>query len=133
MIPFKKNENKQLSKNFSSNEFQCPCSKCTDQFIDQKLVDKLQQVRDTYGKPIKVNSGYRCPEHNAAVGGKIGSAHMSGLAVDIAPQLITLDELDDLYEICYNIFDNIGDGRNKKFVHVDVREPKKTGKRMWIY
>jgi uncharacterized protein YcbK (DUF882 family) len=133
MIPFKKGENKQLSKNFNSSEFQCPCSKCTDQFIDQKLIDKLQQVRDTYGKALKVNSGYRCPEHNAAVGGKIGSAHMSGLAADIAPVLMTLDELDDVYEICYNVFDNIGDGRNKKFVHVDVREPKKTGKRLWIY
>jgi uncharacterized protein YcbK (DUF882 family) len=133
MIPFKKGENKQLSKNFNSSEFQCPCNKCTDQFIDLKLINKLQQVRDTYGKAINVNSGYRCPEHNAAVGGKIGSAHMSGLAVDISPSLLTLDELDELYELCYNNFDNIGDGRGKKFVHVDVREAKKTGKRHWIY
>lgn len=133
MIPFKKGENKQLSNNFRSDEFECPCGKCTDQFIDQGLIEKLQKVRDKYGKPVNVNSGYRCPEHNTAVGGKIGSAHMSGLAADIAPVLMTLDELDDLYEICYNLFDNIGDGRNKKFVHVDVRAPKKTGKRLWIY
>jgi uncharacterized protein YcbK (DUF882 family) len=133
MIPFKKGENKQLSKNFKSNEFECPCSKCTDQFIEQSLITKLQEVRDTYGKPIDVTSGYRCPEHNANVGGKIGSAHMSGLAADVSPALMTLDELDDLYEVCYNLFDNIGDGRNKKFVHVDVRSPKKTGKRLWIY
>lgn len=133
MVTFKKGENKRLSKNFTSNEFQCPCKKCVDQFIDQKLIDKLQKVRDIYGKSVTVTSGYRCPEHNAAVGGKVGSAHMSGLAVDISPSLLTLDELDDLYEICYNEFDNIGDGRSKKFIHVDVREPKKTGKRLWIY
>ncbi len=133
MIPFKKGENKQLSKNFKSDEFECPCGKCIDQFIDQRLVEKLQKVRDEYSKPINVNSGYRCPEHNAAVKGKIGSAHMSGLAVDIFPSLLTLDELDELYEICYNNFDNIGDGRNKNFIHVDVREAKKTGKRHWIY
>jgi uncharacterized protein YcbK (DUF882 family) len=133
MITFKKGENKQLSKNFNSSEFQCPCNKCVDQFISQELVDKLQKVRDLYAKSIKVNSGYRCPEHNAAVGGKIGSAHMSGLAGDISPTLMTIDELDELYELCYNNFDNIGDGRIKKFTHVDVREPKKTGKRHWIY
>lgn len=133
MIAFKKGENKQLSKNFNSKEFECSCSKCADQFIEQKLIDKLQRVRDTYGKSITITSGYRCPEHNAAVGGKIGSAHMSGLAADVAPTLMTLDELDDLYEICYNVFDNIGDGRNKKFIHVDDREPKKTGKRLWVY
>lgn len=133
MISFKKGENKQLSNNFNSGEFECPCKKCTDQFIDEKLIDKLQEVRDMYGKSVVINSGYRCPEHNTAVGGKVGSSHMSGLAADISPELMTLDELDDLYDICYNIFDNIGDGRNKKFVHVDVREPKSTGKRRWIY
>ena len=133
MISFKKSENKSLSKNFSSNEFQCPCKKCTDQFISEELIEKLQKVRDAYGASIKVTSGYRCPEHNAAVGGKVGSSHMSGLAADIQPSLMNLDELDKLYEICYNIFDNIGDGRNKKFVHVDVREKKGTGKRHWLY
>lgn len=133
MITFKKKENKQLSKNFNTKEFECSCQKCEDQFISEELISKLQKVRDLYGKSIKVNSGYRCPEHNQAIGGKVGSSHVSGLAVDIAPSLMNLDELDKLYDICYNIFDNIGDGRNKEFIHVDVREAKKTGKRHWLY
>jgi hypothetical protein len=58
---------------------------------------------------------------------------MSGLASDIAPAITTLEELDNLYEICYNVFDNIGDGRLRRFVHVDTREKKPTGKRLWMY
>lgn len=133
MISFKKSENKSLSKHFNSKEFECKCGKCDEQLISDILLEKLEKVREEYGKPIKINSGYRCPDHNKAIGGKPGSSHMTGLAVDISPALLTLDDLDLLYEICYNVFDNIGDGRNKKFIHVDVREPKSTGKRLWIY
>ena len=133
MITFKKGEDKQLTSHFNSKEFECPCDKCTEQIISDKLLERLEKVRTEYGKAIKVNSGYRCPDHNKAVGGKENSSHMAGLAADISPSLLTLDELDLLYEICYNIFDNIGDGRSKKFIHVDVREPKPTGKRHWLY
>lgn len=133
MITFKKSENKQLSKHFNSKEFECKCKVCDEQIVSEVLLEKLEQVRERYGKPISVTSGYRCPDHNKTIGGKPGSSHMSGLAVDISPSIITLDDLDSLYEICYNIFDNIGDGRAKKFIHVDVREPKNNGKRHWIY
>ncbi len=133
MITFNKKENKQLSLHFNSSEFECKCNTCTIQMIDDELIEKLEKVRELYGRAIKVNSGYRCPDHNAKIGGKVGSSHMSGLAVDISPTLITLDDLDLLYEICFNIFDNIGDGRHKKFIHVDTRSPKVDGKRHWIY
>jgi uncharacterized protein YcbK (DUF882 family) len=133
MITFKKKENKQLSAHFNSSEFECSCTKCVDQFIEQDLIDKLEKVRELYGKPIVITSGYRCPDHNKAVGGKNNSTHMSGMAVDICPKLLTLDDLDLLYDVCYDIFDNIGDGRSKKFIHVDTRSAKSTGKRRWIY
>lgn len=43
----------------------------------------MERVRKLVGdKPIRVSSGYRCPELNAAVGGSKNSAHMQGLAVD---------------------------------------------------
>ena len=45
--------------------------------------DVLQPLRDIYGKPMKVNSGYRCPELNAAVGGVATSQHTKGEAADI--------------------------------------------------
>lgn len=48
------------------------------------LVDNvLEPARERLGKPIVVNSGFRCPVHNAAVGGVANSQHMKGEAVDI--------------------------------------------------
>lgn len=50
----------------------------------ERLVDKvLDPLREKYGKPITVNSGYRCPELNKAVGGSKTSDHMNGFSVDI--------------------------------------------------
>lgn len=133
MITFKRNENKQLSKHFSSKEFECKCGKCEIQYLEDGVLEKLEIVREKYGKPIIITSGYRCPSHNKAIGGAVNSSHVNGLAVDIQPKLLILDELDDLYDVCYNIFDNIGDGRNRGFVHVDDRPPKPSGKRIWLY
>lgn len=45
--------------------------------------DVLQQARDDYGKPIHVNSGFRCPALNAKVGGKKNSYHLKGMAADL--------------------------------------------------
>ena len=43
----------------------------------------LQPLRDKYGKPITVTSGYRCKELNKAVGGSATSQHLKGEASDI--------------------------------------------------
>lgn len=43
----------------------------------------LQPVRDHFGKGVKVNSAYRSPESNAAVGGSKTSDHCRGMAADI--------------------------------------------------
>ena len=48
------------------------------------LVEKvLQPVRDHYGVGVKVNSGYRSPDVNTAVGGSRTSDHCKGMAADI--------------------------------------------------
>ena len=48
------------------------------------LAEGLERVRAALGgKPIHVNSGYRCAALNAAVGGAGNSMHMRGLAADI--------------------------------------------------
>ena len=43
----------------------------------------LDLLREAYGKPISVNSGFRCPELNKAVGGATSSSHTKGQAADI--------------------------------------------------
>lgn len=41
-------------------------------------MDKLQHLRTIVGKPLILNSAYRSPEHNKAVGGEPNSYHMAG-------------------------------------------------------
>ena len=44
----------------------------------------LDPLREKWGAPIKVSSGYRCPKLNKAIGGAAGSQHMKGEAADIS-------------------------------------------------
>lgn len=48
-----------------------------------RLIDYLDKVREEFGAPIRVSSGYRCPDLNEAVGGSDKSQHMQGLAADL--------------------------------------------------
>ena len=51
-----------------------------------ELVDiLLDPLREAWGGPLVVTSGYRCPELNRAVGGSETSAHTAGWAADLVP------------------------------------------------
>ena len=49
------------------------------------VVEVLDPLREAYGKPVRVNSAYRCPRLNTLVGGSLNSQHMRGEAADIQP------------------------------------------------
>lgn len=84
MAEYKKKQEIQLSKNFTSDEFDCKCKGyCSKTEIDPKLVEYLQKIRDYFGKPVIINSAYRCEKHNKAVGGASQSRHKFGQAADI--------------------------------------------------
>ena len=51
--------------------------------LQQLVANVLDPLRETYGRPIYVNSGYRCPALNRAVGGVPSSQHLTGEAADI--------------------------------------------------
>lgn len=52
----------------------------------KELVDTvIQPLRDAWEKPLAINSGYRCPEVNQAVGGVPTSQHVFGEAADVCP------------------------------------------------
>lgn len=51
----------------------------------QELMVVLDDIREKWGGPIRVSSGYRCPKVNTLVGGSKTSAHMRGYAADIKP------------------------------------------------
>lgn len=55
-----------------------------------RVATGMEEVRLLLGGPIHVNSWYRCPELNAAIGGSKTSAHMKALAVDFRPTTIAL-------------------------------------------
>lgn len=115
------------SKYFKLSEFQCKCKKCQDNNIipdiDEKLLILLDKIRGQLGRPVIVNSGYRCPEHNKAVGGVADSQHVVGKAADIyvlPPLKVT--QLHSVAQDCGA--DGIGFYLKRNFVHVDVRGEK---------
>lgn len=76
-----------LSAHFSKREFRCRCPKHRDGTepvpVHPALIECLEDIRGFAGIPLVIRSGYRCSEHNAAVGGKPNSAHLQGEAADI--------------------------------------------------
>ena len=111
----KKGIRKQLTKNFNSSEFECRCNRCKEVKIDMDHVRKLQKLRDDLGVPIHINSAYRCPEHNAEVGGAANSQHKYGTATDIRVSGMSADEVADACESF------MGLGRYDTFTHIDSR------------
>lgn len=73
----------QLSTNIYLREMR---SKDGDPIVkyDPSLIALLQTLRDMFRSPIRIHSGYRSPEHNAAVGGSPTSKHLQGMAADIS-------------------------------------------------
>lgn len=67
-------------KHFSLSEFDCRC--CGTRIIDAQFLAQLDNARDYAGIPFIVNSGYRCRNHNMAVGSNSRN-HISGKAADI--------------------------------------------------
>ena len=84
-----------ISKNFSYREFEesatAKAQGITNVISSFEVRDAireltntvLQPLRDAWGLPLHVNSGYRCPKLNAAVGGASTSQHTKGEAADI--------------------------------------------------
>lgn len=83
------------SPNFTRAELNCKGPECRGEqppaAVQRELVtlceDGLEPLRREYGEPLGILSGYRCPVHNANVGGATRSMHMSGKAADpLAPR-----------------------------------------------
>lgn len=84
------------------------------------LVDTvLDPLRRAWGKPILVNSGYRCPALNKAVGGVASSQHLRGEAADIttgSPE--TNKQLYDLAIALRLPFDQLIGERGYTWLHI---------------
>lgn len=108
-------------KYFRLEEFQCKhCGEYPEYGMSEVLLKKLDALREKIGAPIYVSSGFRCPLHNARVGGVPNSQHVQGTAADIICSAITVRELA---QMCREMgFDGVGEYPYDGFVHVDCRD-----------
>lgn len=61
------------------------CKHCGKAPMSATFMDKLEDLRKVYGRPMVITSGYRCPEHNSQVSNTgLTGPHTTGRAVDIA-------------------------------------------------
>lgn len=130
-----------LSNNFSLREFTysstaetngIPNNPSYDEIDNMKLLCEkvLQPIRDLWGKPIFITSGYRSPILNRKVDGASNSAHMSGCAVDI-----TVGDRDGnkkLFEMIKFLhqegdvdFDQLIDEKGYRWIHIGIKPQMK--------
>ena len=116
-------------KYFTRDEFKCNCGNC-ENLIQNALIDKLDKAREISGVSYKINSGYRCEKHNAAVGGSPKSLHKAGRAADIH-----VPSSAARYQILKGLFaaelDRVLIYRT--FIHADIAgEGKQSGTALWM-
>ena len=113
-----------ISTYLTEGEYRCRCCDGLPPSLDlediatpyQILFDAFDAIREEWGKPIYVTSGYRCPTHNAFVGGTVLSVHMFGLALDCLFDEDEVIEADDMIE---DMFPDLRRGRYSNFIHID--------------
>lgn len=119
-----------MSKYFSEDEFRCKGEECgcghslPENGMDATLLILLEEVRSRLGSAITISSGYRCPIHNANVGGVIDSQHVQGCAADCIQSVLSIDDFATLVEDTMadlGIEGGIGRYYDEGFVHVDTR------------
>ena len=108
-------------KYFKEEEFHCPCGQCDYIDIDLQLKSLLLNVREHFEKPVIITSGYRCKEHNKAIGGARFSKHIDAIACDIVVKDTSHKEV---YDYLFKLLDCSfgGLGLYRTHVHIDVRE-----------
>jgi len=112
-----------MTDNFKREEFKC--KHCSFNIIDERIVNRLQVIRDFINQPIQVLSGCRCPEYNERVGGAKESFHTKGYAVDFTvlrandtvdePALLMIDEaFGRRWSGGYHYY------IKQRFIHIDI-------------
>lgn len=106
---------------FKRKEFECHCG-CGKDTVDAELLEVLNRLRNHFGRPTIITSGYRCSSHNARVGGAKGSQHLTGRAADLSISGVSTIEIYNFLDNEYQ--NNYGIGLYSRWVHVDTRNDK---------
>ena len=72
-------------KYFTPSEMSCKCGNCdAETHMDEMFMNRLDSLREAYGKPMIVTSAYRCKDHPREKVKTKGGVHTTGKAADIA-------------------------------------------------
>jgi uncharacterized protein YcbK (DUF882 family) len=113
----------QLTPHFTLEELACKCGCKTPvavRFRLEHLAPILEKIRANWGHPVTVNCAYRCPAHNAAVGGVSDSQHIHGNAADIKIHGVTPEEIAEFAATMPEV-GGLGVYPTQNFCHVDQR------------
>lgn len=121
-------------KHFKPAEFTCHCSGDCDHPVAISLgtVAKLDRIRESIGKPMKIVSGTRCQRYNKKCGGKPLSAHLARNGLSHAADIRCSDSefRHAFLSAALEYFNRIGIGRD--FIHVDD-DPGLPAHVVWLY
>lgn len=105
------------------------CEHGSSDFLSRSLIQAVSELEGRLGFELHFNSGFRCAECNRLAGGKPNSAHLRGLAADVAvPDSNTRFLIVSAALRCG--FRRVGVGSN--FVHLDCDESLPQGM-LWVY
>jgi uncharacterized protein YcbK (DUF882 family) len=113
------------SKYFKKDEFKCKHT--GDNFISEKLISRLDVLREACGFPLVVVSGYRSPKHPIEAAKSTPGTHTRGIAVDLAVRdgVRRRKLVEEALRLGFG-----GIGIANSFVHVDIREDTPV---LWMY
>lgn len=120
---------------FSLNELKCKCGKCgsTGAEMDAGFMQRLQGMRNAFGKPMVLSSAYRCPAHPVERGKAMPGEHCTGQAVDVAIQ--GADALELLQLAIRHGFGRIGISQkgSGRFIHLGTGGGRFPNPALWTY
>lgn len=123
----------ELTRSSKANQYKIDNSPNPEEVLNLKRLatNVLQPIREAWGQPIVISSGFRCKKLNTIVKGASNSDHLYGAAADIHTRKNTKAENKKLFDlivnlskrgtiVCRQIIDEYG----YKWIHVSVNHMK---------